>query len=419
MSHTHRRGEAGNIIIALTVFLMLLLCFVAFGTEAGRWYLLRAEISKAVDAGALAGARNISNPYVDARTLASEFCAENFPAGGFGTPSAGTGSATFNVALEPDDRISVDGHATAPAIMSQLLGIHDVPVSSAGIAQMRPVEIMMVLDRSGSMAGQPMADLKVAARSFVDFFDDSQNRDKMGLISFATSVSVDRSLSTNFVTPIKTAITNLNAASYTNAEDAIDQADGPQGFTDQNGIPAGSRVQQFLVFFSDGRPNTFKWLFRRQGVNYVALANVEDNCDPGGSHPVNGALLNPVNGAQMISSRPTGDGVSRCSGQYSTRWYIFDQRPVPGYSPMACSIPSQALGDHACNLAAALAVDKARTLKDKDITVFAIGLGDRINRSFLESIASGPEMVYVAPNSAELQTIFQKVAQDIKLRLVQ
>jgi len=276
-----------------------------------------------------------------------------------------------------------------------------------------------VLDRSGSMAGQPMADLKGAASSFLDFFQDSQNRDKMGLISFATAVSVDRPLNTNFVTPMKTAINNLVAASYTNAEDAIDQSDGPQGFTDQNGIPAGSRVQQFLVFFSDGRPNTFKWLFRRQGINYVALANVGDNCDPGGAHPVNGALLDPNSGAQMIASRPTGDGVGRCSGQYSTRWYIFDQRPVPGYSPMACSIPSQALGDHACTLAAALAVDNARILKDKDITVFAIGLGDNINRSFLEQIASGPDMVYVAPNSSDLQAIFQKVAQDIKLRLVQ
>ena len=130
-------------------------------------------------------------------------------------------------------------------------------------------------------------------------------------------------------------------------------------------------------------------------------------------------LYDPNSGNGLIPSRPTGDGVGRCSGQPSTRWYIFDTRPVPGYGPIDCSIPNRPLGDHACNLAAALAVDNAQVLKDKDITVFAIGLGEQINRSFLEQIASGPEMVYVAPSSSDLQAIFQKVAQDIKLRLVQ
>jgi len=37
---------------------------------------------------------------------------------------------------------------------------------------------------------------------------------------------------------------------------------------------------------------------------------------------------------------------------------------------------------------------------------------------FLEALASGPDQVYRAYTSADLPTIFQKVAQDIKLRLV-
>src|SRR5688572_9122195 len=116
---TPARDEKGAIIVMLALFLMFLLCCVAFGTEAGRWYLLRAEISKAVDAAALAGAKNISNPNVDPRTLAAEFCAENFPSGAFGTPGSGApGTATFNIELQPDDRIAVDGHATSPAILA-------------------------------------------------------------------------------------------------------------------------------------------------------------------------------------------------------------------------------------------------------------------------------------------------------------
>ena len=424
------RNETGSIIIALALFVVLLLCFVAFGTEAGRWYLLRAELSKAVDAGALAGAKNVSNPYVDPRALASEFCDENFPIGAFGTPSSGSGSATFNV-TQTATRIDVAGHASAPAIMAQLLGIHDVPVSSGGAADMRPVEIMMVLDRSGSMAGTPMRDLKVAAKSFLDFFADTQNRDKCGLISFATSVRVDRALNTNFVAPLKTAITNMVAENYTNSEDAIDQADGPSGFTNQNGVPSEDKVQQFMVFFSDGRPNTFRGLFRYKGVVYDAVVHSEGNCDfingRWDTQTLNQSLYYPdreaplFNNANNGAAVPTGDGVlpSRCgANKVTTRWNIFDTQPVRGYAPDACTIPTTVLHDYTCGAAATLAIQHAQELKDKDIVVYAIGLGQMINSSFLTSIASSPQQVYIAPTSADLQSIFQKIAKDIKLRLV-
>jgi Mg-chelatase subunit ChlD len=425
----HVRGERGAVMIAIALFLMIMLCFVAFGTEAGRWYLLRAEISKTVDAAALAGARNISNPYVDPRVLAAEFCAENFPAGAFGTPGAGApGAATFNVELQPDDRIAVDGRATSPAILAQLLGISEVPVSSAGAAQMRPVEIMMILDRSGSMGyfgGQPMADLKLAAKSFLDFFADTQNRDKIGLITFARSSRVDHALSTNFVAPMKTAIDAMVATGNTNPEDAIDKADGPGGLTDQSGIPQSARIKQFAIFFSDGRPNSFRGLFTYRGATYdaVVVGNgdcVNGNCDPSDRlwrHDIEATL--PV----AINPRRTGDGLrfgSRCGNDFSVRWQIFDQYPVPGYGATTCNIPVADLGEYLCAMSADFAVQHAEQLKDRGITVFAIGLGDEsfINRGFLERIASTPEQVYIAPSSDDLVTLFQRVAKDIKLRLV-
>jgi Flp pilus assembly protein TadG len=418
------KSESGTIIIALALFITLLLSFLAFGTEAGRWYLLRAEISKAVDAGALAGAKNLSNPYMDPKLFAAEVCAENFPTGAFGTPGSGTtGTATFNVDMKPDGRVDVTGHATSPAIMAQLLGIHDVPVSSAGAAQMRAVEIMMVLDRSGSMGGQPFADLKVASKGFLDYFTDSQATDKIGLISFSTSVKIERRLGNNFVAPLKTAIDRMSVDAWTNAEDAIDQSDGPMGFTNQTGVPVAARTKQFLVFFSDGRPNVFRGWFRNRGSIYDALVRVgAGNCDPGDNSQVAIRLMNSVTGQDLnIDSRPTGDGVlpSKCgANKVTTRWLILNQRPVPGYAPDACGIPEGTLHNHLCTVAADLAILHAQELKDAGITVLTIGLGQKINGDFLEALASGPDQVYRAYTSADLPTIFQKVAQDIKLRLV-
>lgn len=416
------RNEKGAVMIAIALFLMLMLCFVAFGTEAGRWYLLRAEISKTVDAAALAGAKNISNPYVDPRTLAQEFCAENFPTGAFGTPGSGApGTATFNVELQDDNRIAVDGHATSPAILAQLLGIREVPVSSAGAAQMRPVEIMMILDRSGSMAGQPIADLKVAAKSFLDFFSESQTRDKIGLITFARSSLVDHTLGTNFVTPMKAKIDAIVANGNTNPEDAIDKADGPGGLTDQSGIPRSARIKQFVVFFSDGRPNAFRGLFRYRGNLIDAVVCGNGNCDFGTSAPNDQLWRHDREQSIAIDPRRTGDGLlagSRCGNIFSVRWMVFDPYPVPGYGPTTCNIPSDDLGAYICAMARDFAVQHARELKDDDITVYAVGLGELINRDFLEDLASSPDQVYIAPTSGDLQSLFQKIAQDIKLRLV-
>jgi len=56
--------ERGAFMVIFALMLLVLLGFTALGIEAGRWYLVRAELAKGVDAAALVGARNISNPYV-------------------------------------------------------------------------------------------------------------------------------------------------------------------------------------------------------------------------------------------------------------------------------------------------------------------------------------------------------------------
>jgi len=56
----------------------------------------------------------------------------------------------------------------------------------------RDLDVMLVLDRSGSMAGQKMADLKVAAKFFVDKLDE--NYDQAGLVSYSRFATLDQTL---------------------------------------------------------------------------------------------------------------------------------------------------------------------------------------------------------------------------------
>jgi Flp pilus assembly protein TadG len=418
-------NQTGAVLITFALLLLALLGFTALGVEVGRWYLVRAELSKGVDAAALAGAKNISNPYVSVNTLVQEFGKENFPTGYAGTATTGAGSATFASNILDSKRVGVTGNVSVITVLTHLFGIDQVATSSSGVAQKNDVEIMMVLDRSGSMAGKPIADLKNAATSFLQFFEETQNQDKMGLISFATGVTVDQPLTINFVSAMTTRVNALTATGATNAEDAIDQSDGPQGFTDQTGVPGDKQVKQFLIFFTDGHPTAFRGKFRSNAIDYDAVVMGTGNyCDTvyGQMGHTNSEVFYPTS---TLTPTPTGDGnkvsgspLTNCGG-LNTRWYVFGDPKygLSGYNPLQCNIPQSVLAPYICNTAKSMAIDHAQELKNKNITIYTIGLGD-VDPVFLGKIASGPTYEFYAPTSDELEAIFQKIAKEIKLRLV-
>jgi len=433
-------NSQGAILVLFALVLIVLLGFTALGTEVGKWYLVRSELSKAVDAAALAGAKNISNPYVNPAVLAEEVGYANFSPGMIGTPGGGDpGSVSFSASMVGNDRIQVAGQVSIGAVLARMFGVEQIASSGAGVAQKKEVEIMLVLDRSGSMDGTPIRDLRTAALSFVSYFEDTQDKDKMGLISFATGVTVNHALSNNFVTSIRSAISAMRATGATNAEDALDQADGPSGFTDQSGIPGDRRVQQFVIFFSDGNPTAFRGQFRYNATDFEAVAmGTGQNCSSvhtqlGNTNNENFLPCSSSN--PTASSRcptPTGDG-QRISGTplttctyggsryYNMRWYVFSD-PVYGISnPTNCRRTSsslQFLAPYICSTARAMAVAHARELKDDGVKIYTIGLGS-VDRNFLGQIASGSSFEYYTPNSSQLQALFQAVAREIKLRLVQ
>jgi uncharacterized protein YegL len=447
-----RLNQHGAFLVIFALVLLVILGFTALGIEAGRWYLVRAELSKSVDSAALVAAKNISNPTVDAKALATEFAYENFYAGYIGTPGSGTGHVQFNATPIGSDTFQVTGNVNAPVGLARLFGINQVAVVAVAAAQeatKKQAEIMMVLDRTGSMQGRKIADLQNAAKSFVDNFDKTQDQDKMGLISFSTDVRVDFSLDKDFVSTIKDKITKLSAAGGTNMEDAIDQAGGPGGLQDQSGLPNSKKVQQYVVFFSDGMPTAFRYTFMNQGTVYdtvatnVAYADTAKNCRPQYAWEkadMDVWFMSPIvpaysEGAQMGPlgsglTRYTGDGQpqgqSKCDSVIradTVKWNIFSTGygPVPGFAVDACNIDHVDLALYTCATARQMTLDKAQKLKDKGIKIYVIGLGTDmdIDKAFLTQISSGENYTYTTDNSGELAGIFNKIAKEIKLRLVQ
>ncbi|OUO63547.1 FctA domain-containing protein [Collinsella sp. An268] len=122
----------------------------------------------------------------------------------------------------------------------------------------QPLDIVLVLDTSGSMSGSKMTNLKNAANSFIDataennrgLEQDQQTR--LAIVRFASGANTERQL--NYVTDqnvqqYKSTINGFRASGATYAEEGLQQA---QNELDRNGR---ADVQQIVIFFTDGEPN--------------------------------------------------------------------------------------------------------------------------------------------------------------------
>lgn len=115
-----------------------------------------------------------------------------------------------------------------------------------------PTDIVLVLDRSGSMTGTPLADMKLGAKTFIDLIDEATDSSqdgqigsgsRMGVVSFSNTAVADTQLITS-VDVLKAAVGNLSAGGSTNHADAFAKA--IQLFD-----PASANAK-VMVMFTDG-----------------------------------------------------------------------------------------------------------------------------------------------------------------------
>lgn len=115
-----------------------------------------------------------------------------------------------------------------------------------------PTDIVLVLDRSGSMTGSPLANLKLGANTFIDLIDEATDSTKdgqigsgsrMGVVSFSSTAVANTQLITS-VDALKAAVDGLSAGGSTNHADAFAKA--TQLFD-----PASPNAK-VMVLFTDG-----------------------------------------------------------------------------------------------------------------------------------------------------------------------
>ncbi len=187
--HTNQSG-----MIAPLFGLMLLVILVATGlsVDTARGTRISSLASSALDAAALAGAKalRMSDPTdAELTALVLEYFNTNFQ---HNSGNVSVEGITV-VPNREDHSVELVANLRVPTTIMAITGREhmDVRVNAAAVFDVRDVEVSMMLDVSGSMAGTKIQDLKAAARDLIEILlpTDTPHSNKVAIAPFSTAVN--------------------------------------------------------------------------------------------------------------------------------------------------------------------------------------------------------------------------------------
>jgi Flp pilus assembly protein TadG len=301
------------------VLTLLLLC-TGLALDSGRAYVVKAQLSKAVDGAALGAARNINSG--DPRGEATRIFKANFPAGWFGTTSSTdptTDPGFFASHVDPVTGINVvtvSATAILPTTFMRLANFNQVNVFATGEATRRMVDLSLVLDVSSSI-GSKWSTVRDATRSFIDSFDGAH--DRVSLLTFSNGASVldPMPAGRGFDKPkVESDVPSTLPGGSTLMVEGL-----YRGWDELRSVALGQQSGlRIIVLFTDGASNGVpgNW----DGAAFAKSVKTADfpknPPDPDGQtwmNPAFGGLYNTGTGVQVGSVNATGDATSASTEQ--------------------------------------------------------------------------------------------------------
>ncbi len=186
------QAREGAVLPIVGFAVMALFGSTGIAIDMSRAQIVQTRLSNALDAAGLA-AGSVANSG-DIQATADKYFAANFPAGYMGS-TIGAVTITPNA---DNSVLTLDVSGTVDTTIMQLFGVETVAVSahSEVTRASRGLEIVMVLDNTGSMSGTPLTELKSAATTMVNIlYGDNETTDNLwiGLVPFSQAVNIGTS----------------------------------------------------------------------------------------------------------------------------------------------------------------------------------------------------------------------------------
>jgi Ca-activated chloride channel homolog len=232
--HSNDRGRRGAMLPLIAFLLPVLIIFLGFSVDLAYMQNTRMELRAATDAAARAGAVQLVQSESEslARNAAKEMAESNIVAGrtlqirdsdvqiGRSTQSAAgdwsfvEGGKPFNAVRVTGDRSTGSIVGGVPLFFNQFYGGRPFEPKITAVSTFLNFDISLVLDRSGSMKGQKLTDLKNAVKAFVDELKKTDGEEQLALSTYSSKSNVVEELTFNYDDIIK-ASNNITADGLT------------------------------------------------------------------------------------------------------------------------------------------------------------------------------------------------------------
>jgi Flp pilus assembly protein TadG len=353
---TLKRGnQRGAVLAMLAGGIIILFLLAGVAVDIGTAYVRTMSLSKAVDAGALAGAKYTMKGEAEMRTIIDKVAAANF-----GPDPDSDYGATYDVTIwspaTDTTRVRVHGTTASPAMFSRVVGQDDIPISVLAEATRYPLDMSLSLDLSASLdRNEAFDDMQLSAKNFLDYFDD--NIDQFGIVTYSTWAAQQMPVQKNFKVAGKAIIDGLNFISDTNIEEGLrlSKSQLDVAFPRQEAM-------KIVVLFTDGRATAF-------------AENLEM---PSGHNPAwyNGVWAAYISGTSYRGTFQSNDG------QKIKNWVSGAPVLYPNSSSTSSQKPKNLPGGLTVNgtnvrsVAAAQTEAQANTIRAGGYTIFVVALGD-------------------------------------------
>lgn len=184
------KANEGAVSLVFALCIPLFISAAGIAVDIAQAYNVKNRLADALDKAALAaGSTTGTTQQVEDRV--EKFFTANYPEEDLGT------IYYMDVIVGNDNTVTVTAYARVDTVFMNILGQDYIDVSTTAKVkrELAGVEVVLVLDVTGSMAGNNIAALKTASTNFLNImFSNIDDYDylKIGLVPFSASVNVGR-----------------------------------------------------------------------------------------------------------------------------------------------------------------------------------------------------------------------------------